>query len=63
MLTDKDIDIKNCDGLKYLKKIKDETIDLILTDPPYIISRDSGMDKHYNMVKNNEMMILKKTII
>lgn len=53
-MTKKDIEINNCDGLEYLKKIKDETIDLILTDPPYIISRDSGMDKHYNMVKNNE---------
>jgi DNA modification methylase len=27
---------------------------LILTDPPYIISRESGMNTHYNNVKSNE---------
>ena len=48
------IDIKNIDGLKYLESIKDNSIDLILTDPPYIISRESGMDTHYNKVKENE---------
>lgn len=48
------IDIKNCDGLEYLNTIEENTIHLILTDPPYIISKDSGMDKHYNMVKDNE---------
>ena len=39
-------DIKNEDGLEYLGKIDDNSIDLILTDPPYIISKDSGMDNH-----------------
>jgi site-specific DNA-methyltransferase (adenine-specific) len=53
-LDNKDIEIHNCDGLEFLKKIKDDTVDLILTDPPYIISKDSGMDKHYNTVKENE---------
>jgi site-specific DNA-methyltransferase (adenine-specific) len=47
-------DIKNIDGLKYLADIPDQTIDLILTDPPYIISRESGMNTHYNKVKDNE---------
>ena len=51
---DPNIEIKNCDGIEYLKTIENNSIDLILTDPPYIISRDSGMDKHYNMVKENE---------
>lgn len=51
---DPNIEIKNCDGIEYLKSIENNSIDLILTDPPYIISRDSGMDKHYNMVKENE---------
>ena len=45
------IDVKNTDGLQYLSTIKDKTVDLILTDPPYIISRDSGMNTHYNTVK------------
>jgi site-specific DNA-methyltransferase (adenine-specific) len=29
-------------------------VDLILTDPHYIISRDSGMNTHYENVKKNE---------
>ena len=31
------IDVKNVDGLQYLSTITDKTVDLILTDPPYII--------------------------
>ena len=48
------IDIKNIDGLQYLSTIASNSIDLILTDPPYIISKDSGMNTHYNNVKQNE---------
>ena len=48
------IEIKNMDGIKYLESIKDNSIDLILTDPPYIISKESGMNEHYNNVKTNE---------
>lgn len=47
-------DIRNCDGLEYLQTIENNTIDLVLTDPPYIISRESGMNTHYENVKNNE---------
>jgi len=47
-------DIKNMEGLQYLLTIPNNSIDLILTDPPYIISRDSGMNEHYNNVKSNE---------
>jgi len=46
--------IENCNGIDFLKKIKDKSIDLILTDPPYIISKETGMDKHYKKVKNNK---------
>jgi site-specific DNA-methyltransferase (adenine-specific) len=49
-----DIDVQNTDGLKYLQTIDNNSIDLILTDPPYIISKDSGMNEHYNNVKFNE---------
>jgi site-specific DNA-methyltransferase (adenine-specific) len=49
-----DIDIKNMDGLQYLTTVADNSIDLILTDPPYIISKESGMNTHYNKVKENE---------
>ena len=48
------MEIQNVDGLVYLKTISDNSIDLILTDPPYIISKDSGMNEHYNNVKHNE---------
>lgn len=48
------LDIQKLDGLEYLKTISDKSIDLILTDPPYIISRHSGMDEHYKQVKRNE---------
>ena len=46
-----DIEIKNMDGLQYLKTIPNKSIDLVLTDPPYIISKKSGMDSHYQFVK------------
>ena len=49
-----DIEIKNVDGLEYLSTIPDSSIDLILTDPPYIISKETGMNTHYNKVKHNE---------
>ena len=48
------IDIQNIEGLEYLSYIEDKSIDLILTDPPYIISKETGMNKHYNEVKENE---------
>lgn len=48
------IDIKNEEGLQYLSKLENNSIDLILTDPPYIISRESGMNSHYKKVKENE---------
>ena len=51
----KDINIYNKCGLKLMEEdVVDNSIDLILTDPPYIISKDTGMNSHYNMVKNNE---------
>ena len=34
-----DIEIQNIDGIEYLKTISDNSIDLILTDPPNIISK------------------------
>ena len=49
-----DIEIKNMDGFQYLSTISDGSIDLILTDPPYIISKETGMNIHYNIVKHNE---------
>ena len=48
------IDVKNVDGMQYLSTVLDGSIDLVLTDPPYIISKETGMNAHYNKVKHNE---------
>ena len=53
-INDPSITIENMCGLEYLKTLDPNSIDLILTDPPYIISKTSGLDKHYNNVKYNE---------
>ena len=53
-INEENINIKNCDGVELLKTIKDNSVDLILTDPPYIISKESGMNNHYEEVKKNE---------
>jgi site-specific DNA-methyltransferase (adenine-specific) len=53
-IANNNIDIKNMEGLTYISSIPNNSIDLILTDPPYIISKDSGMNEHYNNVKYNE---------
>ena len=49
-----EIDVQNMCGFEYLKNVADGSVDLVLTDPPYIISRETGMDIHYNKVKKNE---------
>ena len=48
------IEIVNTTGEEYLKTIPHNSVDLILTDPPYIISRETGMNKHYNAVAENK---------
>jgi DNA modification methylase len=47
------IDIENVDGIAYLASVEGGTVDLVLTDPPYIISRASGMNAHYETVAAN----------
>tara|TARA_B100001996_G_scaffold378051_1_gene361577 strand:- start:237 stop:1070 length:834 start_codon:yes stop_codon:yes gene_type:complete len=44
------MDVKNEEGLSFLKEIQDNTVDLILTDPPYIISKESGMNSLYDNI-------------
>ena len=50
--------IEHKEGLEFLKDVKNDSIDLILTDPPYIISKNSGMQKYYKkceqLDKDNE---------
>ena len=37
--------------LNYLKSINNNSIDLILTDPPYITSSETGMDNLHKQIK------------
>jgi len=46
--------LKHQEGLQFLSDIPDDSVDLILTDPPYITSRDSGMDKWVNHVAKQD---------
>lgn len=48
------IDIQNKEGLEYLSTIEDKSIDLILTDPPYITSRKTGMGELHKMIEENK---------
>jgi len=45
------ITIQNADGIDLLGTIADKSVDLAIIDPPYIISRDSGMNALFNQVK------------
>ena len=51
---DTNSEIHNMDGLTYLETIGNNTIDLVLTDPPYITSRKTGMDEQAKIVQNYE---------
>ena len=42
------------EGLEFLVDIPDNSIDLVLTDPPYITSRDTGMDKWAKHVEQQD---------
>ena len=50
----KNINFQNCEGVTFLESIPSNSVDLILTDPPYITSRDSGMDKWVDHVKQQD---------
>ena len=47
------MDIQNIEGLEYLKTVDDKSIDLILTDPPYITSRETGMGNLHKQIEEN----------
>ena len=47
------MDIQHKEGIDYLSTIKNKSINLILTDPPYIISKESGMNKLADNINNN----------
>ena len=52
--TNNDIQLYNMEGLDFLSTIQNKSVNLVLTDPPYIISHDTGMNKHYDNIKNGE---------
>ena len=52
------ISISNQEGIEFLNTLPDNSVDLILTDPPYIISRDSGMNSHYNKIKKIKRKVI-----
>ena len=54
MFKTEDIEIHNDDGIKYLTSIKNNSIDLVLTDPPYITSSKTGMGELYKQIKKNK---------
>ena len=50
------IDIVNEEGLKFLAKLPDDSVDLVLTDPPYLTSKDTGMDRWVaHVAKQNKL--------
>jgi len=53
------MNIQASEGLLFLSTITNKSIDLVLTDPPYIISRESGMNTHFNNVKTNKKEFVK----
>ena len=48
------IDIQNTDGIQYLTKVNDNSVDLILTDPPYITSTETGMGNLHKQIQENK---------
>ena len=48
------IKILNQEGLEFLKTVQSNTVDLVLTDPPYITSRQTGMQKWAEHVKRQD---------
>ena len=53
------VNAKHMEGMDFLKTIDDGSVDLILTDPPYIISRDSGMNAQFNLVQDKQAKNIK----
>ena len=48
------MDIRNCEGIEFLETLEDGSVDLVLTDPPYITSRDTGMNTLWDHVHNGD---------
>lgn len=54
-MTEPTIDVVNIDGIEYLKSISNNSIDLVLTDPPYITSSETGMGNLHKQIQENKV--------
>jgi site-specific DNA-methyltransferase (adenine-specific) len=48
------LDIQNGDGIKFISTIDDGSVDLVLTDPPYITSSETGMGNLHKQIQENK---------
>ena len=52
MKIEQSIELK--EGVEFLKGLDNNSVDLVLTDPPYITSRETGMDKWVDHVNEQD---------
>jgi site-specific DNA-methyltransferase (adenine-specific) len=48
------------EGLEFLKTVESKSVDLVLTDPPYITSRETGMNKWVDHVNKQDSLNAKQ---
>ena len=53
-MTEPTINVAKTDGIEYLKSVEENSIDLVLTDPPYITSSETGMGNLHKQIKENK---------
>ena len=53
-LIDCNLQIENKEGIEFLSTIENNSVDLILTDPPYITSSETGMGNLHKQIKENK---------
>ena len=46
--------LENIGGIDFLKTISDNSVDLVITDPPYITSTETGMGNLFKQIKENK---------
>lgn len=62
-LNEHDIIIANCDCIKYIEKIENESVNLIITSPPYCMQKAyEDLKADLDTFKNNNSDILKEAI-
>jgi DNA modification methylase len=50
------IDLKNQEAIDFLSVVEKGSVDLVLIDPPYVISRESGMDKWTDHITKQNLL-------